>query len=76
METNGLDHAGRGEGIHPEVFYLQPAHTCTHITSRITTLCGKAATVHTFSIHTLHTAQMVLLRFIWQSTASQAHAEL
>lgn len=54
METNGRDHAGRGEGIHPEVFYLQPAHTCTHITGRIGTLCGKAATIHTFSIHTLH----------------------
>lgn len=40
-------------GVHPEVHYLQPAHTSTHITKRITRLCSKPATVRTISVYTL-----------------------
>lgn len=54
MKTNGLNHAVRvGGEIYPEVYYLQLAHTCTRITSRITKLFAvKPATVHTSSIYT------------------------
>lgn len=50
-------HGERGK-IHPEVYYLQPAHihthTCRHIASRITKLCSKPATVHTSFIYSPH----------------------
>lgn len=62
-------------GVHPEVHYLQPAHTSKHITKWITGLCSKPAMVHTFSVCVL-SAQMVLMRFIWQSVPSQAHSGL
>lgn len=42
-------------GVHPEVHYLQPAHTSAHITKRITGLCSKPATVLTISVYTLLT---------------------
>lgn len=40
-------------GAHPEVHYLQPAHTSANITKRITGLCSKPAMVHTISVYTL-----------------------
>lgn len=60
LETNGLNHAVRvwgGGDIYPEVYYLQLAHTCTRITSRLTELFAvKPATVHTSSIYTPQSA--------------------
>lgn len=56
--------------MHPEVYYLQPAHTCTHITGRITELCSKPATVHTSSIYTLHSTDGFVVVHLAVSTIS------
>lgn len=63
--TNGLNHAVR---VHPEVYYLQHAHTCTSsITSRIAFLQQTCNSSHLLYA-TLKIAQMVLPWFIWQSS--------
>lgn len=56
--------------MHPEVYYLQSAHTCTHITSRITKLCSKPATVHTFSISTVNSTDGFVVVHLAVSTIS------
>lgn len=63
-------------GVHPEVHYLQPAHTSTHITVRIAAPISGPPSKPEPSLCTLGSAQMVSTRFIWQWPPSRAHLKL
>lgn len=66
--------------VRPELHYLQPAHTSTHI-SVIASPGGSLGFAvnrwpFTPSLCTLCSAQMVSMRFIWQPAPSRAHSGL
>lgn len=63
-------------GVHPEVHYLQPVHTSTHITVRIAARISRPRSKPEPSLCTLSSAQMVSTRFIWQCPPSRAHSGL
>lgn len=79
METNGFDHGMRGGGNTSwALLFTACPHMHTHADISPVGSPSFAVNPQQFTPppYTLHTAQMVLLWFTWQSASTRAHAEL